>query len=539
MSERTWAARARIGLGAGALLLLATARATAAALTVVTTGGTVEGIATPLAREFLGVPYAAPPVGALRWRPPQPAASWSGVLEANTLPAGCPQPASDFGSASTDENCLLLNVYTPPAASPAPLPVIVWVHGGAFEDGSGSQYDGSALVQDGVIVVTIDYRLGFLGFLAHPALDAESPAHASGDYGLMDQQAALRWVRANIAAFGGDPGRVTLAGESAGGQSVFDQLVSPGASGLFERAIIESGAYAVRLPSLADADANGVAFAKAVGCTSRTDASCLRALPVSTLLAVEAGSSGVAGLTEFEPDVNTPTLPVQPAAAIGAGLLNRVPVLQGSNHDEARLFTATGYDFMGAPLGAAGYDGAVAGLVGPQVAPTAEALYPLSSYPSPDLAYSTLFTDVGFSCSARGFDRLLSRHVATFAYEFADENAARLLLPPDPFMPLGAPHTSELPFLWPNLLTTAVAMTSSEQALAVEMRAAWTNFARNGDPNGAGVAAWPAYGQASDPFEELVPGAVTTSGSFAADHRCAFWGPVLALDALGAVGPGG
>jgi para-nitrobenzyl esterase len=506
-------------------LVLAVSKAVAAGLSVVTTGGAVQGVATPLAREFLGIPYAAPPVAALRWRAPQPA-SWSGVLQANTLPAGCPQPATDFGSASTSEDCLFLNVYAP-LAQAAPLPVMVWLHGGAFEEGSASQYDGSALVQNGVIVVTIDYRLGFLGFLAHPTLDAESAGHASGDYGLMDQQAALRWVRANIAAFGGDPGRVTLFGESAGGQAVFDQLVSPGAAGLFQRAIIESGAYAVQLPSLADADARGVAFATAVGCTSRTDASCLRALPVSTLAAAEAGSSGVGGLTEFEPNVNTATLPLQPLAAIGVGLLNRVPVLQGSNHDEARLFTATQYDFLGTPLTAAGYGSAVTGLVGP-VAPYAEALYPLAAYPSPDLAYSALFTDVGFSCSARGFDRLLSLHVPTYAYEFTDEDAARLLLPPDPFMPLGAPHSSELPFLWPNLISPGVTMTPTEQALGVQMRAAWTNFARSGNPNGG----WPAYGRASDVFEEFVPGAVGTNRSFAVDHRCGFWGPVLALDAL-------
>ena len=367
----------------------------------------MQGIASTTTDEFLGIPYAAPPVGALRWKPPQPT-SWQGVLQAGTLQSPCPQPAGPFAVASNNEDCLTLNVYAPRSASNR-LPVMVWIHGGAFVTGTGAIYDGSAMAQDGVIVVTINYRLGYLGFLANPALDAESPGHASGDYGLMDQQAALRWVRANAAAFGGDPGRITVFGESAGGQSVFDQLASPGAAGLFQRAIIESGAYAVHLPTLAAADAGGVAFAKTAGCSSTTDASCLRALPVAAILAQETGNSP----TQFEPNVGTAILPVQPLLAIGLGLFNRVPVLQGSNHDEERLFTALDYDVNGALLAASGYAAAIAGLVGPRVAPEAAARYPLSSYASPDLAYSALGTDVAFACPALGFDQLLSRSVAT------------------------------------------------------------------------------------------------------------------------------
>ncbi len=524
----------RVGMAA-AFTVTVSVSARASGPIVSTTGGLLEGITTAQAQEYLGIPYAAPPVGPLRWHAPLPT-TWSGVLQADTLPTPCPQNGGGFGIASNNENCLYLNVYAPLSASAAKLPVMLWIHGGAFETGTGGSYDGSALVQDGVIVVTINYRLGYLGFLASPALDVESPFHASGDYGLMDQQAALRWVRQNAAAFGGDPDRITVFGESAGGQSVFDQLVSPGAAGLFQRAIIESGSYAVQLPSLATADANGVAFGKAVGCTSTTDAACLRALPISTILAQEANSSGSpSSLTQFDPDVGTAILPVQPLLAIGFGLLNRVPVLQGTNHDEARLFVAQQYDFTGHPLTASGYDAAIASLIGAPAVPLAAPLYPLSAYPTPDLAYATLFTDVGFSCAALGFDQLLSNSVPTYSYEFADEDAARLILPADPLMPLGAPHTSELPFIWPNLVGVGVpgaSMTAAEDALAVQMRAAWTNFAKSGNPNGPTVDAWPAFNPIAGDFEELVPPAPTPSTGFATGHKCDFWGPVLALDGV-------
>ena len=519
----------------GALLALGTGfDAEAAGLTVHTGGGVVQGVATAGADEFLGIPYAAPPVGALRWQRPQPV-SWAGILQADTLPSPCPQPPGGFGAASTDEDCLYLNIYRPVQAG-SKRPVMVWVHGGAFETGTGDQYDGTALVQDGVIVVTINYRLGYLGFLAHPALDAGSQG-GSGDYGLMDQQAALAWVKRNIAAFGGDPGNVTLFGESAGGQSVFDQLVSPGAGGLFERAIIESGAYAVQLPSQQTAEASGVAFAQAAGCASTTDPSCLRGLTVQAILAQEGNSSAgsTASLTQFEPNVGPSVLPVQPLLAISLGVLNRVPVLQGSNHDEARLFTSERFDALGTPLTGAGYPGAIASLVGQPVTPLVEALYPLGAYPSPDLAYSTLFTDAGFACGARGFDQLLAGSVPTFAYEFADEHAASLLLPADPFMPLGAPHTSELPFLWPALVgangPAGKLMSAGEVALGRGMRAAWTNFAKAGNPNGAGAAAWPRYG-ASDQILQFVPAATHVTTAFGTDHKCNVWEPVLTLDGI-------
>src|ERR1700677_3270820 len=230
-----------------------------------TANGAVRGLVNGAVDEFLGIPYAAPPVGPLRWQPPQPAASWSGVRDATQFAPHCPQLASPFGQASTSEDCLFLNVFTPSRGEAgARHPVMVWIHGGALVTGESNDYDPTKLVEDGVTVVTINYRLGALGFLADPALaDANGQ---SGDYGLMDQQAALRWVQRNIANFGGNPRNVTLFGESAGGLSVLSQVASPAARGLFAKAIAESGSYNLTQASLASAETAGQAFAAKAGC---------------------------------------------------------------------------------------------------------------------------------------------------------------------------------------------------------------------------------------------------------------------------------
>ena len=235
--------------------------------------------------------------GKLRWRPPQPHLHWRGVREATAFANHCPQGASPFGEASTTEDCLYLNVFRPARdrdddeeadeeggeGREERLAVMVWIHGGALLVGESDDYDPVELVRHGVVVVTLNYRLGALGFFAHPALSEESPVHVSGNYGLMDQQAALRWVERNIASFGGDPRRVTIFGESAGGLSVHAHLASPLSAGLFHRAIVESGAYALGQPSLSEAEAQGEVVAMRAGCDDQT-AACLRATPVETLL---------------------------------------------------------------------------------------------------------------------------------------------------------------------------------------------------------------------------------------------------------------
>ena len=238
-------------------------------LVVTTAGGAVHGKAVAATDEFLGIPYAAPPVGALRWQPPRPAAPWHGVRQAVSYAQHCPQPSSPFGAAGASEDCLYLNVFAPAGARASNLPVMVWVHGGSLRTGESDDYNPAGLVRDGVVVVTINYRLGALGFLADAAL-ASRPGGPSGNYGLMDQQAALRWVQRNIRGFGGNPGDVTLFGESAGGLSTLSQLVSPGARGLFQRAIVESGTYQLTQQPLASAEAAGQAFAAKAGCAPPT-----------------------------------------------------------------------------------------------------------------------------------------------------------------------------------------------------------------------------------------------------------------------------
>jgi para-nitrobenzyl esterase len=242
-------------------------------------GGLVRGADAAGVRSFLGLPYAAPPTGNLRWRPPQPAAAWSGVRDATKFGPSCPQATMGnpfLPPGPISEDCLYLNVYTPAARPGANRPVLVWIHGGGLVQDGARNYDGTKLAADGTVVVTINYRLGALGFLAHPAL-ASRPGGAAGNYGLMDQQAALRWVQRNIAQFGGDPRNVTIAGQSAGGLSVLAQMVSPGARGLFQRAIVQSGTFALNQQPLATAEAAGETFAKNAGCQDQT-AACLRAV---------------------------------------------------------------------------------------------------------------------------------------------------------------------------------------------------------------------------------------------------------------------
>ena len=477
--------------------------------------GLVRGTATAGVRSFTGIPYAAPPVGALRWRAPRPAARWAGIRDASRFGAHCAQNGGSFGQASTAEDCLFLNVYSPARAGfPATrrAPVMVWIHGGALVTGLSDSYDPTALVGQGTVVVTINYRLGALGFLAHPALSAEQGDGASGDYGLMDQQAALRWVRRNIGNFGGDRNNVTIFGESAGGLSVHSQLVSPGAAGLFGKAIVESGAYNLDQASLATAQANGTGFATATGCADQS-AACLRALPVATILARQP--------TNIAPNVDGRVLPRTVRAAFTSGRFNRVPVVEGSNHDEWRLFVAVTELTTGAPLTAAGYVAAIQATLGVPAATAAAlaAVYPVGAYPSPALALSTLGTDAIFACNARLSARLLAQFVPTYQYEFNDPDAPMLFLPPVSF-PTGAYHAAELQYVFPPATSR---LTGDQIALSRAMVFNWARFARTGNPGLRGASSWPRYG-AADSYQALRPRDRGAASGFAADHRCAVWG---------------
>ncbi len=518
----------RIGLGmmtAGALIAGAPAAGASAAaprpaggrLVVPTTGGAVRGrlagsAAAGRMAEFLGIPYAAPPVGPLRWRPPVPPRPWRGIRPATSFAPHCPQPASPFGVASTSENCLYLNVFRPAHSSGRRLPVMVWIHGGSLLVGESNDYNPARLVRDGVIVVTLNYRLGALGFLADAAL-AGRPGGPSGNYGLMDQQAALRWVRRNIGAFGGDRRDVTIFGESAGGLSVMSQLVSPGARGLFARAVIESGTYDLTQAPLATAESAGASFAKKVGCTSHV-ASCLRHLPVAAII----GNENFGG---YEPNLDGRVLPQSIGAALKSGQFHRVPVIIGTNRDEWRLFVGLNQLQGGQPVTDANYQSMIESTlsVPAPVAATIAAQYPPSAYSSPAVALGAVGTDAIFACPAVSAELSLSRYVPTYAYEFSDRNAPMRFLPNLGF-PYGAYHAAEIQYLF-TLAATPVpgTLSASQQELAAAMRRDWTSLARSGAPR----AAWPRFTATSLRWLSLVPPRPVVETDFVTEHQCGFW----------------
>ena len=481
-----------------------------------TAQGWVRGTVAETHRLFKGIPYAAPPSGSLRWQPPQAAGSWPGVRDATATVAStpCPQPtiATLPGESnrigSLNEDCLKLSVWTPARQTGRLRPVFVWLHGGANIVGAGSDYMAASLVASGdMIVVAVNYRLGALGFLAHPALSAESADGASGDYGLMDQQAALRWVRDNIRAFGGDPREVTLGGQSAGSQDTCAHVASPTARGLFIRAVQLSGTCvsggSFSPPSLNAAHTAGIAYATAVGCA---DAACLRALPVPQVLAGQAGRT-------FGPNIGPAVLPIPPAAAWGTGRSNRVPTLIGSTHDEWRYFTSTRINFVTGPLTETTYASVVRSEFG-STADMVLAQYPVSAYASPGLAYSALKTDQFFACPARADALLYSTERPVYEYEFNDPNAPSFFT--DPNLPQGAFHAADV-----NYFFRRAALNPAQERMAQTMIAYLTSFVATGDPNGPSRPHWPRYRE--DVALSLVPEAIAVTAGFAADHKCAFW----------------
>jgi carboxylesterase type B len=508
-----------------AAVLCATAASAAArpGPTASTHDGTVRGRTVKGVDEFLGIPYAAPPVGQLRWRPPQPAAPWPGVRPATTLPPTCPQLKNSNGPRSTDENCLYLSVYRPRGTTAhTRLPVLFWIHGGGLTTGSGNQHNGSLFATtDHIMVVSINYRLGVFGFLALPSLNAEAGDHASGDYGLLDQEAALRWVHANIAAFGGNPRNVTIAGESAGGYSVCSLLASPPVRGLFSHAVIQSGSCATE--PLAAAQRTGTAFARAAGCrNARTAATCLRRRSAGALLD-----------NRLYPSADIPTaggreLPVPPATAVARGGFTRVPLLIGTNHNEGRTFSE-GY----ADDPESTYVKTIDTDYGPEAAKVL-AEYPWSSFPSPyttAYALGAVWTDSAFfagigGCGTQNLAGQFAKRTPTFVYQFDDLHAPGLNTK-FPGYQWGAGHAMELAYMWPsfdNGTPLYPQLTAAQKQLSNEMVRYWGAFARSGAPVVAGQTPWPGY-QTSQ-ILSLQPGDATTpisAAQFAGEHNCAFW----------------
>jgi para-nitrobenzyl esterase len=405
---------------------------------------------------------------------------------------------------------------------------MVWIHGGGLTGGDASEYDPSALVQQGVIVVTINYRLGLLGFFAQKALDARTPI--KGNYGFTDQQLALQWVQRNIAAFGGNPRKVTVFGESAGGQSVYANLASPTARGLFQRAIAESGSYGdyasyqEAIITIAQAETegspfeeSGAAFASAVGCPDQS-ARCLHGVAIDALVAAQP--------FPMYPFIDKVVLPQAPSAAFASGKFNRMPVISGTNHDEYRLFVALDYDYLGNPLTNAEYPTALDALFGPVLGPSVLTVYPLPPNPPADAASLGLGmagTDSLFSCPARTADQSLAQFVPTYTYEFSDETAPLIVgLVPASF-PLGAYHSAELQYLM-TVGGVPAPFTADQQQLSNTMIGYWTQFAKTGNPNYAGAPLWRPYSASTDEFQSLIPPTPMVDTSFDSDHLCsAFW----------------
>jgi para-nitrobenzyl esterase len=332
----------------------------------------------------------------------------------------------------------------------------------------------------------------------------------------MDQQAALRWVQRNIARFGGNPHDVTIFGESAGGLSTLSQVASPQARGLFERAIVESGSYNLTQAPLASAESAGEAFATKAGCASQT-AACLRSLPVSTILADQDASG-------YTPNVNSEVLPETLGTAFATGNFNRVPIINGTNRDEWRLFVALDA-LVGNRVTTSNYQSMISATLGVPAAVAAiiAARYPLAAYPSPSVALGAVGTDAIFACPALTIDQSVSRFVPTFAYEFSDENAPELFLPRVSF-PYGAAHASEIQYLM-GLPTAAFpqALSAQQQRLAATMKGYWTKFAKRGFPATFGTRFWPVFNDLTQEMQSLAPPAPRTETGFASTHNCVFW----------------
>jgi para-nitrobenzyl esterase len=462
------------------------------------TGGRIQGrlLPAPGGAVFQGIPFAGAPVGDFRWREPRPVKAWKGVRDASAYGAPCAQVSAAWNAKAAalgSEDCLSLNVWNSEWPARTRKPVMVWIHGGANMGGSAlgaggiePPFGGESLARHGVILVTLQYRLGVFGFIAHPELTAESPHHASGNYGLMDQIAALQWIRDNIAKFGGDPSRVTIFGQSAGAQNVGLLMSSPLAKGLFRRAIEESGTVIIggrTTSSLADVERAGAALAKKLNAPATGAIAFMRTLSTADILKASPPYGG-GGPGRPEPDVDGYVLPKSPAEVFKAGQEAPVPLLIGNTGRE--------FPFQGDEVA---LKNAIEKFYGP-LAPRALELYGLAgaaqagAYPPYGPAGSQFSTDTVFRCGAIAIAIEHGAKYPTFEYEFTIGNVET-----------GTPHSGELQYVFGNRGVKEKA--DPDPKLSGQVQAYWTNFAKTGDPNGANLPAWPKYDAVKRDYLEL------------------------------------
>jgi para-nitrobenzyl esterase len=530
-----------------AILLAATLGARAAPVAT-TTDAKFEGVSKSGVSEFLGIPYAKPPVGNLRWMPPQPAAKWTSVRKADQFGPTCAQVTTlgpFAGPPNNNEDCLYLNVFTQDLK--AKLPVLVWIHGGGYYDGASNDYDAAKLVTRGrLVVVTLNYRLNLFGFMAHPAIDAEG--HAFGNYGIMDMQAALQWVKRNIAAFGGDPDNVTVGGQSAGAGASTALVVSPGSKGLIHRAIFQSGGY-TPFATKETAEEKGRKFAAAAGCNAKDEkdtGKCLRALPAAKIEAL-AGTANATSPIVGGPLLDGAIIPRQLIDAFGSGQFNQVPIMMGTTRDEGNFTNGiTQYFKPGrAALTEADFRAYLqrtyGGNAGPGGGPPA---YPkgtldkvLAHYPvnkaGAQMAWDSAHSDVQ-ACRGQYTVAALEPHVPVFMYLFNDRTAQTYFPKMPGYQPL-AYHTADIPYLFTGYHGgpegVSITLKAAQQKLSDRLVDAWANFARTGNPNGKSDATWPRWksGDAMPAYflQDDEWKTVQTNAQFAAAHRCGFWQSIL------------
>lgn len=499
------------------------AKSESAGALVRTQQGMAQGLTVGNVEQFLGLPYAAPPLGELRWKAPAPPKPYPGTLQATAFPAPCVQGNAPAGFPPPNEDCLYLNLYRPLGSKEGKkMPVLIYIHGGGFGGGTASARDGMQLATgNDMIVITINYRLGALGWLALAGLDAESPnGSSSGNYGFLDMLAALRWVQNNIAAFGGDKSNVTLAGTSAGGIGVCTLMTAPLHDRPFQRAIIESGECTTTSAYIISHQAalwQGANFAAKVGCTdSKTFASCLRSKPAQALLAA------MPGLGMFTANIGGSLMPTAPITVIESGQMERIPVIVGSTHDEQRRnpIATTGF-----PATEQSYQKYLSTVFGP-IAPLVASEYPPNAFADPAYAAGAAASDsgipngIGVCPMLAELGGALSKVTKTFVYELDDPHGSGM---PDSagFEP-GSMHTSEIGFLYDQAATAK--HTEEQNQLSARMQRYWGTFARDGRPTD-GTHDWPAFQAASESILRFQPtgDVVITASAISAEHRCSFW----------------